>query len=40
MGEYVGLEVAIKSRKQLPGEPGNRTYYSFSSKGHKRPSKT
>ncbi len=35
MGEYVGLEATIKSKKNFPDEPGNWAYYSFSSKDHK-----
>ncbi len=40
MGEFVGLEATIKSRKHFPDEPGNWGYYSFSSKDHKTLSKT
>ena len=35
MGEFVGLEATIKSKKHFPDEPGNWAYYSFSSKDHK-----
>jgi hypothetical protein len=33
MGEYLGLEAAVKSKKQAPNEPGNWTYYSFTTPG-------
>jgi hypothetical protein len=33
MGEYLGLEAAVKSKKQSPDEPGNWTYYSFTTPG-------
>jgi hypothetical protein len=29
MGEFVGLEAAIKSKSHFPDEPGNWAYYSF-----------
>jgi hypothetical protein len=32
MGEFAGFEIAYKSAKHLPKEPGNWAYYSF---GHK-----
>jgi hypothetical protein len=35
MGEFVGLEATIKSKKHFPDEPGNWAYYSFSSSDHK-----
>ena len=34
MGEYVGLEAAIKSKERFPDEPGNWAYFSF---GHAYP---
>lgn len=34
MGEFVGLEAAIKSRKHFPNEPGNWGYFSFSTPDH------
>ncbi len=40
MGEFLGLEATIKSKKHFPNEPGNWAYYSFSSKDHKSLSKT
>lgn len=40
MGEFVGLEATIKSKKHFPKEPGNWAYYSFSSKDHKTLSDT
>ena len=35
MGEFIGLEVAIKSKAAFPNEPGNWAYFSFSSPDHK-----
>jgi len=35
MGEFVGLEATIKSKKEFPNEPGNWAYFSFSSPDHK-----
>lgn len=29
MGEYIGLEATIKSKKYFPNEPGNWSYFSF-----------
>lgn len=40
MGEFLGLEATIKSKKHFPNEPGNWAYYSFSSKDHKSLSET
>ncbi|MBL4674404.1 MAG: cytochrome P460 family protein [Arenicella sp.] len=34
MGDFIGLEATIKSKKQFPNEPGNWAYFSF---GHKYP---
>ncbi|MGB6043686.1 MAG: cytochrome P460 family protein [Pirellulales bacterium] len=34
MGDFLGLEAAIKSRKHFPNEPGNWAYFSF---GHSYP---
>ena len=34
MGEFTGLEVAIKSKENFAGQPGNWAYFSF---GHKYP---
>jgi hypothetical protein len=33
MGEYLGLEAAVKSKKQFPDEPGNWAYHSFTTPG-------
>jgi hypothetical protein len=33
MGEYLGLEAAVKSKARFPNEPGNWTYYSFTTPG-------
>jgi hypothetical protein len=33
MGEYLGLEAAVKSKKQFPNEPGNWAYHSFTTPG-------
>ena len=35
MGEFIGLEATIKSRKHFPNEPGNWAYFSFSTPDHK-----
>jgi len=29
MGQYIGLEAAVKSERHFPGEPGNWAYFSF-----------
>ena len=34
-GEFIGLEATIKSTKHSPDEPGNWSYYSFSTPDHK-----
>ena len=33
MGEYLGLEAAVKSKAHFPDEPGNWAYHSFTSGG-------
>lgn len=40
MGDFVGLEATIKSKKHFPTEPGNWAYYSFSTPDHKTLTKT
>ena len=35
MGDFIGLEATIKSKKHFPNEPGNWAYYSFSTADHK-----
>ncbi|MEM7016213.1 MAG: cytochrome P460 family protein [Pseudomonadota bacterium] len=35
MGEFIGLEATIKSKKHFAKEPGNWAYFSFSTKDHK-----
>ena len=40
MGDFLGLEATIKSKKHFPDEPGNWAYYSFSTKDHKSLNKT
>lgn len=35
MGNFLGLEATIKSKKHFPDEPGNWAYFSFSTKDHK-----
>ncbi|NOQ14647.1 MAG: cytochrome P460 [Methyloprofundus sp.] len=35
MGEFIGLEATIKSKRVFPNEPGNWAYFSFSTKDHK-----
>lgn len=37
MGEYIGLEATIKSKKHFAKEPGNWAYFSFSRADHKLP---
>ena len=34
MGDFIGLEATIKSKKHFPNEPGNWAYYSFSTEDH------
>lgn len=34
MGEFLGLEATIKSKKHFPDEPGNWGYFSFSTPDH------
>lgn len=34
-GEFIGLEATIKSKKHFPDEPGNWSYFSFSTPDHK-----
>jgi hypothetical protein len=31
MGEFIGLEAMVKSRERFPNEPGNWSFYSFTS---------
>jgi len=33
MGDFIGLEATIKSKKDFPNEPGNWAYYSFTIDG-------
>ena len=40
MGDYIGLEATIKSKKHFPDEPGNWAYFSFSTPDHKTLTKT
>lgn len=35
MGEFLGLEATIKSKKLFPGEPGYWAYFTFSNPDHK-----
>ncbi len=35
MGDYIGLEATIKSKRLFPSEPGNWAYFSFSKPDHK-----
>ncbi len=37
MGEFIGLEATVKSKKHFPQEPGNWAYFSFTN--HKNPKK-
>jgi hypothetical protein len=34
MGEFIGLEATIKSKKLFPKEPGNWAYFSFTTPDH------
>ena len=40
MGEFIGLEATIKSKRNFPNEPGNWAYFSFSTADHKSLAKT
>ena len=40
MGEFIGLEATIKSKREFPKEPGNWAYFSFSTSDHKSLTKT
>ena len=40
MGEFIGLEATIKSKRVFPNEPGNWAYFSFSTPDHKSLTKT
>lgn len=40
MGDFIGLEATIKSKKHFKDEPGNWAYFSFSSADHKKLAKT
>ena len=40
MGEFIGLEATIKSKRDFPNEPGNWAYFSFSTADHKSLAKT
>ena len=40
MGDFVGLEATIKSKKHFSKEPGNWAYFSFSTPDHKALTKT
>jgi|GEM_PF-609890 len=33
MGEFIGLEAAVKSKAKFPDEPGNWAYFSFTTEG-------
>ncbi len=35
MGDFIGLEATIKSKKLFPNEPGNWSYFSFTNPGSK-----
>tara|TARA_B100000809_G_scaffold9202_1_gene8757 strand:- start:7062 stop:7385 length:324 start_codon:yes stop_codon:yes gene_type:complete len=39
IGNFIGLEATIKSKKYFKDEPGNWAYFNFSSKDHKTLSK-
>lgn len=35
MGDFIGLEATIKSKREFPDEPGNWGYFSFTNEDHK-----
>ena len=35
MGDFIGLEATIKSKREFPDEPGNWAYFSFTDEDHK-----
>lgn len=39
MGDFLGLEATVKSKRHFPNEPGNWAYFSFSSPNHSSLSK-
>ncbi|KIO47900.1 cytochrome P460 family protein, partial [Nitrosospira sp. NpAV] len=40
MGDFIGLEATIKSKREFPNEPGNWGYFSFTNEDHKSIKKT
>jgi hypothetical protein len=40
MGDFIGLEATIKSKREFPNEPGNWAYFSFTNEDHKSIKKT
>jgi hypothetical protein len=40
MGDFIGLEATIKSKREFPDEPGNWAYFSFTTEDHRSVNKT
>jgi hypothetical protein len=40
MGDFIGLEATIKSKREFPDEPGNWAYFSFTNEDHRSVKKT
>jgi hypothetical protein len=40
MGEFIGLEAAVKSREHFPDEPGNWAYFTFTTEDYRTLEKT
>ena len=40
MGDFIGLEATIKSKREFPDEPGNWAYFSFTTEDHRSVKKT
>jgi hypothetical protein len=40
MGDFIGLEATIKSKREFPNEPGNWAYFSFTTEDHRSVKKT
>lgn len=40
MGEFIGLEAAVKDSKRFPKEPGNWAYFRFTKEDHSLPTNT
>lgn len=40
MGDFIGLEATIKSKREFPDQPGNWAYFSFTNEDHASVKKT